>query len=114
MEKMVRIYCVDHHADPTGLCPECSVFLGYAERRLEKCPYGQAKPVCAKCPIHCYKQAQRETARTVMAYGGPRMTYRHPWLALLHVLDKLRRAEHPMVTRARARGGDAVPPPDRR
>ena len=36
-------------------CEECRRFLDYAERRLEKCPYGEAKPTCARCPIHCYK-----------------------------------------------------------
>jgi hypothetical protein len=33
------------------------------------------------------------------------MTFRHPWLALTHLLDKLRRVEHPMETRRRERGG---------
>jgi hypothetical protein len=36
-----------------------------------------------------------------MRYAGPRMTFRHPWLAVMHLLDKLRRVEHPMETRRR-------------
>ena len=36
-----------------------------------------------------------------MQYAGPRMMFRHPWLALLHVLDKFRSAEHPMDMRRR-------------
>ena len=105
MQRMVEIYCADHHATgrsaPGGDCRE---FLDYAGRRLEKCPYGEGKPTCAKCPIHCYKRAQREQARAIMRYAGPRMAWRHPWLALTHVLDKLRRVEHPMAARRRDRG----------
>ena len=104
MERMVAIYCAAHHRDQP-LCAECRAFLAYAEKRLEKCPYGEGKPTCAKCPVHCYKRQQRERAREIMRYAGPRMTYRHPWLALRHVLDKLRNVEHPMALRRRR--GDA-------
>jgi hypothetical protein len=104
MQCMVEIYCADHHpAGGPGPCAECAEFLGYAQLRLEKCPYGEDKPTCARCPVHCYKRRQREQARTIMRYSGPRMIRRHPWLALLHVLDKLRRVEHPMETRRRQR-----------
>lgn len=105
MQCMVEIYCADHHGRTRGaLCPDCAEFLGYAGRRLEKCPYGEGKPVCAKCPIHCYKRTQREQAREIMRYAGPRMVLRHPWLSLTHLLDKLRRVEHPMEVRRRERG----------
>jgi hypothetical protein len=104
MAAMVGIWCRDHHGPGAATpCAECRQFLDYAERRLEKCPYGEAKPTCAKCPIHCYKPVQRQHAKEVMRYAGPRMTYRHPWLSLLHVLDKLRRVEHPMEIRRRGR-----------
>lgn len=105
MQRMVGIYCADHHvAGGHALCPDCEQFLDYAGRRLEKCPYGEGKPVCARCPIHCYKRAQRELARSIMRYAGPRMVLRHPWLSLMHVLDKLRRVGHPMDARRRERG----------
>ena len=105
MRGMVGIYCRAHHAAPEGEpCGACREFLGYAEQRLEKCPYGKAKPTCAKCPIHCYKRAQREQARVIMRYAGPRMALRHPWLSLTHLFDKLRRVEHPMEARRRQRG----------
>jgi len=99
---MVEIYCRDHHGADEP-CRTCRDFLSYAERRLEKCPYGEAKPTCAKCPIHCYKPAPRELAREIMRYAGPRMTFRHPWLSLTHLADKLRRVEHPMALRRRLR-----------
>lgn len=103
---MTRIYCADHHAgDPAAdLCTECQALMDYAERRLEKCPYGTRKPTCAKCPIHCYKPAPREQARDIMRYAGPRMTWRHPVLSMFHLLDKLRGVEHPMERRRRLKG----------
>lgn len=104
MQRMVEIWCRDKHGgdiERHGLCTDCSDFLDYAHRRLEKCPYGEDKPTCAKCPIHCYKRAQRELARDIMRYAGPRMTLRHPWLSLMHLVDKARRVEHPMALRRR-------------
>jgi predicted amidophosphoribosyltransferase len=102
MQVMVGIYCRGHgHACAAGdeLCPDCRSFLQYAERRLEKCPYGVEKPTCARCPIHCYKREPREFARQVMRYAGPRMALRHPWLSLAHFADKARRVEHPIAQR---------------
>jgi hypothetical protein len=111
MERMVAIYCRDHHRrnDDGGgqVCPACTEFLAYAERRLAKCPYGSRKPTCAKCPIHCYRHAQRERAREIMRYAGPRMLSRHPWLAVMHIADKLRPVRHPMEIRRRHRSRDA-------
>jgi hypothetical protein len=102
MRCMVEIYCRDHHAGAeltARVCPECNAFLAYADRRLEKCPYGADKPTCARCPIHCYKPQPREQARAIMRYAGPRMVLRHPWLSLTHLLDKSRQVEHPMAAR---------------
>lgn len=102
MRYMVGLYCRAHHAAAASLpCPRCTEFLGYAARRLDKCPYGEDKPTCAHCPIHCYKPAPREFAREVMRYAGPRMMTRHPWLALLHLVDGRRRVAHPMESRRR-------------
>ena len=108
MQVMVGIYCRGHgHPNSPGLdlCTDCAGFLDYAERRLEKCPYGPDKPTCAKCPIHCYKPQPREFAREVMRYAGPRMLLRHPWLSLTHFADKARRVEHPMAMRRSRRDG---------
>lgn len=102
---MTRIYCSQHHPGhpDAELCPECRVLMEYAEKRLAKCPYGEQKPTCAKCPVHCYKPAQREKAREIMRFAGPRMTWRHPILSLFHLLDKFRKVEHPMEMRRRDR-----------
>ncbi len=93
---MVEIYCAAHHEVASGaLCDECREFMDYAEVRLEKCPYGEDKPTCSNCPIHCYKPARRDQAKAIMRYAGPRMIFRHPWLAITHKLDGLRKARHP-------------------
>ena len=93
---MLRIYCRDHHGeqprDGNGLCGECAALAEYARKRLAGCPYGPDKPTCANCQIHCYGPAQREQTRVMMRYAGPRMIWRHPWLAIAHILDGKRPA----------------------
>jgi predicted amidophosphoribosyltransferase len=102
MQCMVEIYCAAHHAAGHGrVCSDCGDFLTYAGRRLERCPYGSSKPTCAQCPVHCYKPAPRDLAARIMRYSGPRMALMHPWLSLLHFVDKARRVEHPMTRRRR-------------
>ena len=88
---MVRIYCRRHHGTSGELCGDCSELLDYATGRLDKCPFGAKKPTCADCPVHCYNPAMREKVRGVMRYSGPRLLFRHPVLALMHVVDGLRR-----------------------
>lgn len=56
-----------------------------------KCgPYGEEKPTCNKCPIHCYKPEPKEQMRLVMRYSGPRMLLKHPILAVRHLLHEKR------------------------
>ena len=96
MSKMVGMYCAAHHGlSGDVLCATCQEFLDYAEVRLEKCPYGEDKPTCANCPIHCYKPARKAQAHEIMRYAGPRMLFRHPLLAIAHQLDGFRKASHP-------------------
>ena len=71
-----------------ALCEQCASLLDYAFRKLDRCVFGADKPVCAKCPIHCYKPEMRERIQRVMRYAGPRMLLSHPVLAVGHLLDK--------------------------
>jgi len=82
---MITMYCRAHHR-PAGamLCADCGALHDYARRRLRRCVFGDAKPTCAKCTVHCYKAAMRERVRQVMRWAGPRMLWRHPVLALWH------------------------------
>lgn len=87
---MVTLYCRNQHAGD-GLCAECRELLDYAWERLKKCPFQEGKTTCAKCAVHCYKPVMREKIRVVMRYSGPRMLRRHPVLAILHLIDGLRK-----------------------
>ena len=87
MKAMVAIYCHAHHQPNNQLppCDECQAFIRYANEKLDRCPYGQNKPTCNKCPIHCYKKQQRQQAKNIMRYAGPRMLLHHPILAFKHL-----------------------------
>jgi hypothetical protein len=87
---MIQDYCRAHHAG-NEKCLECSELLDYAIERLRRCPFQEGKTTYANCPVHCYKPGMREKIRTVMRYAGPRMIYRHPILALFHVIDGRRK-----------------------
>ncbi len=104
---MIRLYCAGHHGTAGGVCPTCGELLDYARGRLDRCPYGEAKPACNQCPIHCYQPARRERMREVMRYAGPRMLLRHPWLALVHLWKERvrRRPAGPPPRRAPVPGG---------
>ncbi len=84
---MVRIFCRARHRPAEGVCPECSELLDYALGRLDRCPFGGEKTACVDCEVHCYKPAMRDRVRKVMRYAGPRMIWRHPLLAILHIID---------------------------
>ena len=88
---MVEMYCRDHHDKADPLCPRCAELMDYAERRLERCVFGDAKPTCANCTVHCYTAEKREEVRVVMRYAGPRMMRSHPLLALRHLLKKFKK-----------------------
>lgn len=91
VEAMIRRYCRDHHGGASNLCSQCEELLAYARKRLRLCPFQEQKPTCSKCPIHCYAPGKGEQIKTVMRYSGPRMLLSHPILALLHILDGLRK-----------------------
>jgi hypothetical protein len=88
---MVAMFCARHHGDGHP-CAACAELIEYADRRLDRCPYGGGKPACTDCPIHCYRPELRDRMREVMRYAGPRMIWRHPYLAVRHLLDERRPA----------------------
>ncbi|MGU3525071.1 nitrous oxide-stimulated promoter family protein [Enterobacteriaceae bacterium C23F] len=62
----------------------------YADKRLDKCVFGEDKPACKQCPVHCYQPVKREEMKQIMRWAGPRMLWRHPILTVLHLLDDRR------------------------
>jgi hypothetical protein len=89
---MVQLYCAHQHRRGTGLCADCNELMHYATRRLDRCVFGDDKPTCANCKVHCYNAEMRERVRVVMRYAGPRMLWRRPFLAIAHVIDGRREA----------------------
>jgi len=85
---MTKMYCLSHHSDK-DICIKCEDFLKYAKKRLENCKFGEMKPTCNKCPVHCYKKEMRELAKTIMRFSGPKMIRKHPYLALIHLWNEL-------------------------
>jgi hypothetical protein len=96
IEAMLHVWCEAHplhvRTRRGALCAECEDLFEYASYRLLRCPYGEEKPTCKKCPIHCYSKEQRERMAEVMRFAGPRMLLRHPVLAIRHFLDEEREA----------------------
>lgn len=89
VKAMMEIYCKQQHGSHS-LCEQCQALLSYAETKLDRCPYGESKPTCNKCPIHCYKPEQKQQMKAVMRYSGPRMLLPHPILSIRHLLHEKR------------------------
>jgi hypothetical protein len=92
---MLDIYCREQHGGP--LCKQCQELKHYVHLRLERCRFGEEKPTCAKCPVHCYQRDHREQIKTVMRFAGPRMLWEHPWLSLCHLVDGWFRKAAPLT-----------------
>jgi len=84
---MIGLYCRRRHGGKE-LCDNCRELAAYAEARIRGCHYGEKKPACSRCPIHCYKPEMRGRITEVMRFAGPRMTWRHPVLAILHLTGR--------------------------
>ena len=100
--KMIGIYCHAKHGTRNALCESCQGLLEYAELRLSRCPFAPDKPVCGKCPVHCYQPDKREQVREVMRFAGPRMILMDPVAAFKH-MNALFRKPSRAVERAMAR-----------
>ncbi len=88
---MAAMYCLAHHSHGAGLCPDCESLLTYSFTRIDACMFGEGKPVCSRCSVHCYRRIMRDRIREVMRFSGPRMILRHPILAARHLLDSVMR-----------------------
>ncbi|MDJ6965144.1 nitrous oxide-stimulated promoter family protein [Salmonella enterica] len=89
IKKMIALY--------ESQCPQASAVQGhyealfaYAQKRLDKCVFGEEKPACKQCPVHCYQPAKREEMKQIMRWAGPRMLWRHPVLTVRHLIDDKR------------------------
>ena len=83
VQMMIEIYC--HRRLKQNTIPEeYQQLIAYAHTRLSHCRFGENKPVCKKCPIHCYAPKERQQIRELMRWVGPRMLIYAPKAALIH------------------------------
>jgi hypothetical protein len=90
---MISLYCRKKHGSKKHLCEDCAQTLDFSLQRLHYCPYGENKPTCANCDIHCYTPDMREKIKEIMRFAGPRMLWRHPVLAIQHLRDERKKFE---------------------
>jgi len=88
--KMIALYCHSKHNFGEELCPECRALEEYALQRLETCRFGEEKPTCGSCPVHCYKKSMRLKIKQVMRFSAPRMLFLHPVDTIRHYYQELR------------------------
>lgn len=84
IKKMIDLYqakCPQASAEPEHY----EALFVYAQKRLDKCVFGEEKPACKQCPVHCYQPAKREEMKQIMRWAGPRMLWRHPILTVRHI-----------------------------
>lgn len=85
--RMIELYCKKRlgMAEVSDEYKEVEV---YAHKRLDMCKFGNDKPACKRCPIHCYKPHMRDKIRTIMRWAGPRMMIYDPIAAIRHLFNK--------------------------
>lgn len=91
VNKMITLYCNSNHSTKDDLCTGCLELKEYAFARLEKCPFGENKPTCGSCSIHCYKPAMKKKIKKVMRYAGPRMLLFNPIYTVRHFYKEFKR-----------------------
>jgi hypothetical protein len=67
------------------LCQDCGRLFQHGVAKLLQCPY-DPKPMCKKCPTHCYAPDYREKMRQVMRFSGPYLIKHGRLDLLLHYL----------------------------
>ena len=82
--RMIDFYCQKKHKQE-NLCNECARLKKYAWVRLSVCRFGEEKPACSNCSVHCYKPEFREKIKRVMRFSGPWMFLHHPIYSVKHL-----------------------------
>lgn len=65
------------------LCDDCRRLLSHGIVKLLLCPY-DPKPMCKKCPTHCYAPGYRERVREIMRFSGIHLVKRGRLDLLFH------------------------------
>lgn len=111
--RMVELY-EQRHPAPADTPEHYRDLLAYAVKRLEKCRYGEDKPACKQCPVHCYQPKPREEMKVIMRWAGRVCCgIIRSWLSVTLLMTKSRyrlcrsAAARPAIIRTDARG---IPP----
>jgi hypothetical protein len=92
LRAMVWMHCHDLHGEDDSPCDECRELLAYAARRIDRCVFGDGKPTCANCTVHCYNAVRRARDSAMPRYHGPRGCCGATRSRVAHLLDGRRRA----------------------
>ena len=84
---MIDLYC-KYKLGMATPSDEYQQLKTYAHKRLDGCKFGDEKPACKRCPIHCYMPDMREKIRAVMRWAGPHMIIYDPIAAIRHLINK--------------------------
>ena len=84
VSQMIDIYSLRRHNEAHNSF-DAAELKKYAVSRLEHCRYGNGKPACKNCPVHCYSLERRRQIRRVMRLVGPRIFLYHPSSTLKHL-----------------------------
>jgi hypothetical protein len=68
-----------------SLCAECRKLLAHAFVKRSTCPF-DPKPMCKKCPDHCYATEYAQRMREVMKFSGRKLVLSGRLDYLLHLL----------------------------
>ena len=67
------------------VCADCRKLLQHSISKRIQCPY-DPKPMCKKCPAHCYAPGYRVKMRRVMRFSGLYLVKRGQLNMLFHYL----------------------------
>jgi hypothetical protein len=88
VKEMILLYCNKNHNTKNELCESCSELFGYVQKRLKYCPYGDKKPVCFNCKIHCYRKEYKDRIKDVMKFSGPKIMFHNPIAGIKYLFKK--------------------------
>lgn len=102
--RFIDVYCRHQHRDsekspvhlktynvagiygrPVSLCAACRKLLAHAFVKRTHCPF-DPKPICKKCPDHCYAPRYARQMREVMKFSGRRLVLSGRLDYLFHLL----------------------------
>ena len=90
IRKTFGVYCnANHGTTDNKLCPKCTALLTTVMLKIQRCPYGIAKPICDACETSCFGEVPTNEFRAVMKAGQKKMLLSHPLMAVKHKLASL-------------------------